>query len=351
MPRPESVPPPIGGGSGAPSEPAPEQAALEPAPAPVEPAPPTAEVAPAAEPVPPAALPRPAEPLPAPPAAPPAEPPPAPPPPPPPPPPGLREQLARTIGAGRRLADAHLSLAKLELDAIIGEAKGTAALAGVAIAFLIFAAMLLAIGGTLFVGEWLFGSIGWGVLHGLLFSIAIAVALALGALKVPLGHLVRTFIVALGLGIIVGSILGFGWANTGWSRLGDAILPGVEAANHPLLTAVLVVGAVLALLGFLAGARAAAPGERVMGAVFGLLGGALAGALCGAISSAWYPLHVGVAIGVVVTLVAWPALAATALRGFDWDAFKARFTPTMTMETAQETLEWIRERTPAGKRS
>jgi len=315
MPHPESVPPPAGGGSGVPSEPAPEGVTSEPVPPPAE--------EPRAEPVPPPAGPT----------------------------PGLREQLARTIGAGRRLADAHLFLAKLELGTIIGEARGTAILAAIAIVFVLFAAMLVAIGGTLFVGEWLFGSIGWGVLHGLLFSVAVAVALGLGALKVTLGHLVRTFVVALGLGIIVGTVLGLGWANTCWGRLGDTLLPGVEAANRPLLTAVLVVGAVLALLGFLAGARGAAPGERVMGAVFGLLGGALAGALAGALSTAWFPLHVGVAIGVAVTLLAWPILAATALRGFDWDAFKARFTPTMTMETAQETLEWIRERTPAGKRS
>ena len=337
---------PAGDGSRVPPEPAPEEVASEPPASPAGPDQPLATVPPVELPLPPVDT-APAEPPrppvdthPAEPAPPLAE-----------PAPGLREQLARAIGAGRRLADAHLSLAKLELGAILGEAKATAALAGIAIVFVIFAVMLLAIGGTLFLGEWLFGSIGWGLLHGLLFSVAVAVALGLGALKVPLGHLAQTFVVALSLGIIVGTVLGLGWANTGWRQLGDSVLPGVEAANRPLLTAVLVVGGVLALLGFLTGARAARPGERVMGAVFGLLGGALVGALAGALSTAWFPLHVGVAIGVTVTLVGWPILAATALRGFDWNAFKARFTPTMTMETAQETLEWIRERTPAGKRS
>ena len=263
----------------------------------------------------------------------------------------MREQLGRVRVAARTLIDAHLALLKAEMAEIGGQLKQIAAFVGGIVVLALYAVSLIVIGGTLFLGEWLFGSIGWGVLHGLLFSVAVAVALGLGALKVTLGHLVRTFVVALGLGIIVGTVLGLGWANTCWGRLGDTLLPGVEAANRPLLTAVLVVGAVLALLGFLAGARGAAPGERVMGAVFGLLGGALAGALAGALSTAWFPLHVGVAIGVAVTLLAWPILAATALRGFDWDAFKARFTPTMTMETAQETLEWIRERTPAGKRS
>ena len=41
---------------------------------------------------------------------------------------------------------------------------------------------LLWVGGFLFLGEWLFGSIGWGLAHGLLFGIGLIVALGLAGL-------------------------------------------------------------------------------------------------------------------------------------------------------------------------
>ena len=40
-------------------------------------------------------------------------------------------------------------------------------------------AILLWVGGFLFMGEWLFGSIGWGLAHGLLTGISLIVVLAL----------------------------------------------------------------------------------------------------------------------------------------------------------------------------
>ena len=60
--------------------------------------------------------------------------------------------------------------------------------------------------------------------------------------------------------------------------------------------------------------------------------------------------HVGIAIGICVVLIAWPALAATALRGYDWGALKARYWPGTTIETTKETIEWVRARTPLGRK-
>ena len=61
---------------------------------------------------------------------------------------------------------AHIDLAKAELDEIKGEVARAAGLGAAAIAAAILLSLLLAIGGMLFTGEWIFGSIGWGVLLG-----------------------------------------------------------------------------------------------------------------------------------------------------------------------------------------
>lgn len=63
--------------------------------------------------------------------------------------------------------------------------------------------------------------------------------------------------------------------------------------------------------------------------------------------------RVGVALGLFVMLVLWPVLSAYDLskRGIDTDALKARFYPTQTIETTKETIEWVREKTPLGRKS
>src|SRR5204863_8813424 len=83
-----------------------------------------------------------------------------PPPPPPPPPdpepaPGLGEQIGATRDSAKRLLDAHVELAKAELEEISGAAKRAAGFGGIAAGLGIFALLLLAIGGPMFLGEWL----------------------------------------------------------------------------------------------------------------------------------------------------------------------------------------------------
>ena len=99
-------------------------------------------------------------------------------------PPGVRAQIGATIEAGRRLFRAHVDLAKTELGEIVGEVKRMVALGALALGALLMVALLLAIGGMLFLGEWLFGSIGWGVLLGTLLLIDVAAVALLFALDV-----------------------------------------------------------------------------------------------------------------------------------------------------------------------
>ena len=63
--------------------------------------------------------------------------------------------------------------------------------------------------------------------------------------------------------------------------------------------------------------------------------------------------RVSIGLGLFVLFIAWPILAGlgVARTGIDTDALKSRFYPTQTIETTKETIEWVRERTPLGRKS
>ncbi len=261
--------------------------------------------------------------------------------------PGLIGQAKRTRAAAERLLTAHIELARTEVGEIVERAKVAAALVAVAIGLLIFIALLVPVGTTLFVGEWLFGSIGWGVLHGLLFSIALIVSLLLGALEVPSRRVATAFLAALGLGLVVGTVLAFSWPNQLYWQVGNSVIPGVDAGVRPLIVGMVGGAVVIGLLGMLAGLRAGGGS----GLVAGLVVSVPFGIVLGAFTAIAFGPRAGAALGVCVWLIAWPAFAALALRDYDFEALKRRYWPTATIETTKETIEWVRERTPLGKKS
>jgi hypothetical protein len=253
----------------------------------------------------------------------------------------LRTALTGLVGA-------HRDLAKAEIGDILDEVKGIAALAGVAIGAVLLAGLILGIGLFLFLGEWLFGSLGWGVLHGPLFLIGVAVAAVLAALGYGGGRIGLNFGLAVLIGIAVGIVLGLDLTYRGWSALGNSIAIGVPAEFR----AVAVAAATVALLGGLAGLVAGA--RSGMGAAFGgFIAGAIVGALLGAVTGIPIGPQVGAAIGVTVALIAWPVLMGigVARSGVDTEALKDRFYPKATIETTKETIEWVRKRTPLGPAS
>jgi hypothetical protein len=241
-----------------------------------------------------------------------------------------------------------MELARAELSEIGDEVKRVSVLGGIAIAVLLFVAILLPVGLLLFLGEWLFGSIGWGVLLGT----ELCLAVALGCLAVALGVAGRAvagaFVLAFLIGAVLAVILALALPNEGWTRLGDASGLNLESGVRPLAIAVAVVAAVGALLGLLSGLRAGG----IRGGLGGLFGGAVLGAIVGALSAIRFGPGPGAALGVAVGLGTWAGLlgAAVARQGFDSEAMKARFWPRQTIETTKETLEWLRERTPLGPR-
>ena len=260
--------------------------------------------------------------------------------------PGLFASFRSTRDAGIGLAKAHIDLAKAEMSAIQGEIMRVLALAGIAIGVVLLATILVIIGTSLFLGEWLLGSIGWGVLHGTLLFAAIALACTVAALGVSSGRIGRAFVPAVILGVVVGVGLALALPNRAYRSIGDTTLPTVEAGVRPLVVGMIVVGVVGLLIGLIGAFRASGAGARVSS----IVGGAVAGVVLGAISAIETGVQVGAAIGITVGYIVWIALMAMdiARSGVDADALKARFYPSQTIETSKETLAWLQSKMPPG---
>jgi hypothetical protein len=79
--------------------------------------------------------------------------------------------------------------------------------------------------------------------------------------------------------------------------------------------------------------------------------GAIVGAAVGGLSAISYGPEVAAALGIAVGLVVWIALGALAARSISRAELKDRFYPDETIDTTKETIEWVRERTPLGRKS
>jgi MFS family permease len=265
-------------------------------------------------------------------------------------PPGLRTQLGATFAAGKRLLRAHIDLGKAEIGEIVDEVKRMVGLFAAAIALLVLAGLLLFVGGLLFLGEWLFGSIGWGVLLGTLLLVDFALVAMLAALDVSGRRIGTSFVIGALVGVGVGLVLGLDVLHQGWRALGDAVATTViadEATRTPLV-AVIGLALVAGLLGFLGGIRGG-----IKSALGGFIAAGIAGAVIGWITATPVSAQVGAALGVLVALITWPVLAGLDVMrtGIDGEALANKFKPDETINLTKETIEWVRARTPLVPRS
>jgi uncharacterized membrane protein YqjE len=261
--------------------------------------------------------------------------------------PGLREQLGRTRGAVVGLARAHVDLARAEIGDILDNAKRLAAFLGLALALVLFAGLVASVGTILWLGEWWFGSIGWGVLLGTELCLALAVSLVMIGLRAGATGQARAFIIGAVVGVLVAVLLVLNLPNRGWAALADALQPAVAPEWRILALAVPITAVVFGVLGLVAGLLARAG----WGAIGLLVVGAALGAGLGAMSAITYSPEVAAAIGVAIGLGVWLALGALEARRISAAELKDRFVPNETIDTTKETIEWVRERTPLGRRS
>ena len=266
------------------------------------------------------------------------------------PPLGLKAQFGATRDAAFGLASAHIDLAKAEASAIGGQVARAAGLVAVALAFVLLIGFLLVVGLTLWTAEWLLGSMGWGILHGVLMFGGIAMACVLVAVGVSGRRIGGAFAVALLIGIAVSLVLAFQLPNRLYVAIGDAAATTIEPGVRPLVVGVVV----WAILGLLAAIILAWRGGIRGGGVVGAgIAGLVVGALLGALTAITFTPEVGVALGAAAGWASWIALMAmdVARTGIDTDALKARFYPGQTIDTTKETLEWLKQRMPRANES
>ncbi len=269
---------------------------------------------------------------------------------------GFRDQLWQTIYAGQRLAAAHIELARAELEDILEGLGRVAALFGGALALAIFAVILVTVGSSLFIGEWLFGSMGWGILLFTELAAAIGVVLVLIALDIPIGHLGRGLLVSTVVGLIVTLLAGFWVFNRLWEAIGLAVAPDLVPATAPLVVGIVVGAGIGAVVGLFGGTQTG--GGRSVGQVIGsaigcfILGG-LIGAALGAFSAITFAWEVAVALGIAVLLATWLALCSLEAKraDIDFEQWARKFYPSKSIDSAKETIEWVRERAPLKPKS
>ena len=252
-------------------------------------------------------------------------------------PPPVMPALHRLRAAALRFVRAHLALVRAELGAAGRELALILGLAAVLLVLALLALILLWVGGWLFLGEWLFGSLGWGVVHGTLVTVVICTPIALELAGGSPRVFARAALPALLVGVVVGLLLGTGVLPTAAEAAGDVVASavGMDPGPFPAIVAMLA-GALAGLIGALVALRGPGRGR-----------GALAGALIGVVVALILAVvRVGAqpaaAIGVSVLLVTWVALGAVfAVRqGVDPTARYDRLVPRATIAAMEETRAW-----------
>ncbi len=242
---------------------------------------------------------------------------------------------------------AHVELAKAEAGSIAGEVGRVAALGGLALVLVIFAVFLLVIGVALSLGEWLLGSMGWGVVHGVLAFVAVAMAAVLAALGITGRRIGRALLVAVVTAVVVGVILGLNLPNQLYAAIGERTGLAVETGIRPLVVGMLLWGLIGLVAGIVVALRMDASGGGRFAALAGLI---VLGVALGAFTAITFGPQVGAGIGMTIGYITWMALMGVdiARTGIDLEALKNRFYPVQTIETSKETLEWLQKRMPPG---
>ncbi len=207
------------------------------------------------------------------------------------------------------------------------------------------------VGLTLFLGEWLFGSIGWGVLLGAELAIGGAIVLVFAALYVPGQRIAAQLLIALVAGVVVAVLLALDLPHRAFSSLAASLLPASIRVpgrwSSGLLVGVIARGADRDRRSAWSGGRAAAARSAPRSAwrwsaCWSGRSWRSTSARPSRSPSAW-PSR----------LALWPALVGidTYRRGIDFEALKNRFYPRLTIETTKETIEWVRKQRPLGPKS
>jgi hypothetical protein len=227
-----------------------------------------------------------------------------------------------------RLVNAHLDLLKAEL-AVTGREIGLViGLVIVAISLALLMVSLVYTGTWLFLGEWLFGSLGWGVLHGTLFTIALLIPIGLNLAGGSVGAWGRGLLAGLLVTVVFSALFASNVLREGAVRAGQQLEASLalEPALLPTLVGLVAGAVVFGLALFIVGLRAGAAFKLL---VAGLALGAMVGAILGSVE---FDLKGAIAVGLTIGLVAWIGISVllASRRGFDP---AARYDPLVPRES------------------
>ncbi len=253
--------------------------------------------------------------------------------------PGVGESIGRVRAGVNRLVTAHLGLLKAEL-AVTGREMGIiVAMVLAAISIIVVALLLIAIGSFLFLGEWLFGSMGWGILHGTLFLALLVVPIAIDLAGGWAAATVRGLAAGFGVTVVLWALFASNVLRDTAVHAGESLESSVrlEPALLPTLVALaagaIVVGGVLAIAG----------SRMRMGVRLGIAGalvGGIVGAILGSVTfDTKGALAIALTVGLIVAIVVSAVVAQR--RGFDAERRYERLVPRESLAMAEETKRYL----------
>lgn len=259
---------------------------------------------------------------------------------------GVRAAFMRLIAAHIALLRAELGIAGKELGVIVGLAVGALSLA-------VLVAILLYVGTFLFLGEWLFGSMGWGIIHGTLLTAAVIAAIGVNLA----GGSVRTYaygaVVGLVVAVVVSALLlsNIGNESAEWGRrqLEETLDTTALPFGSEWLTTLtgLAVGALIGLvMALIAGWRIGSTG---MLAIIGIVVGGFVGAIY---ASTRYDAPDGViGLALMIGLLTWIVVGVGLAyrKGFDTEARYANLVPRESIAAFEHTRDFLLEQWKAQK--
>jgi hypothetical protein len=220
------------------------------------------------------------------------------------------------------------------------------------VAFLV--AILLYVGSFLFLGEWLFGSMGWGIIHGSLIGVGIVAGVAVDLA----GGRVRSYAWGLAWGLVVGLavglVLSFNVANDAAEWGAGLVEDQLSLDEHwaPTLVGLVVGGVITAVVALVLGWRARwSFGSPFVVTIAGFAVGGFVGAI---LASTRYDNPDGVAgLAVMVGLLTWiiVGLLLAYRRGFDPEARYAGLLPRESIAAFEGSRDFVRAQWTRQKRT
>ncbi len=250
-----------------------------------------------------------------------------------------------------RMLDAHIALLRTELKVTGKELGVILGLALGAFVIVVLAGILLYVGSFLFFGELLFGSMGWGIIHGTLLAAAFIGFVVIDLAGGQVGRYGWGAAIGVAVGVIVAAVLLSNVGNIGGEAVKDWLGDTFVTEDLPFGEAWLVTLVGVALGGLIALVAAAIIGWRAQLRGRELAGASIAGFVLGAfIGATWLStryqapdgvLGLAITIGFLTWIIAGAILAARA--GFDPEARYANLIPRESIAAFEKTKDFMTE--------